>query len=370
MSTEQLNEDKSIEGNTPIRVLHCVAGLGRGGYETFIMNVYRHIDRTKVQFDFLYSFDGVFNDEILSLGGRLFQIPFITKVGPFAYRRSVMDFFRQHNEYKIVHSHMDKFSGLIVECGKKSGIPIRIAHSHSIKNEGGRVYQSVKNYYGKKIESNCTHKFACSKEASQWLFGKDAQSIVIKNGIDLSKFTNLDNRDKQVFTIVSIARFSQPKNHDFLIDIFSEVYKKDKTARLILAGTGALQNSIKKKVKDMGLEIAVTFLNDCDNIPQLLSTADVMCMPSLFEGLGIALIEGQASGIPCVASDVIPREVQVSQDICFISLHNTADMWANEILKYKGCRRKNNSKEIAEKGYDISSSSDFLQSFYIENGSI
>ena len=200
---------------TPLRILHCVAGLGRGGYETFIMNVYRHIDRTKVQFDFLYSFDGVFVPEILALGGRVFQIPFITQKGPFVYHRELRKFFKAHPEYKIVHSHMDKFSGLVMECAREFDVPVRIAHSHNTSNERGLAFHLVKEYYGKKVMPNCTHKMACSAAAGQWMFGREESVLVVKNGVDTSQFTNADHRCSDQFVIANIARFTSQKNHAF-----------------------------------------------------------------------------------------------------------------------------------------------------------
>lgn len=348
----------------PIRVLHCVAGLGRGGYETFLMNVYRHIDRTKVQFDFLYSFDGVFVEEIRRLGGRVYQIPFITQKGPFVYHKAVRDFFSVHKEYKIVHSHMDKFSGLIMECAKEYGIPVRISHSHNIKNEGGLAFQLVKNYYGKKILPNCTDKMGCSADAYRWLFGTEETPLVVQNGIDTERFTNRDNRSKNFFTVVNIARFTQQKNHTFLIDIFQELYKMDSTAHLVLAGTGDLMEKTRRKVQALGLDQAVTFLGDCGNVPDLLAAADVLCMPSLFEGLPVSLVETQSAGVPCVVSDRIPREADITGTVTFLPLEDSPQKWAEELLKHKHEGRPDNHQKIVDAGYDIRNTAHFLQEFY------
>lgn len=353
----------------PIRVLHCVAGLGRGGYETFLMNVYRHIDRTKVQFDFLYSFDGVFVEEIKGLGGRVYQIPFITQKGPFVYHRAVQDFFKAHpGEYKIVHSHMDKFSGLILECAREAGVPVRIAHSHSTKNEGGLAFQLVKDYYGKRVLPNCTEKMACSTAAYRWLFGREDAPFVVQNGIDTEAFTNRDNRDRNRFTVVNVARFTQPKNHGFLLDIFAELYRLDDTARLVLAGTGALLEPTRKKTKALGLEAAVTFLGDCNDVAQLLTTADVLCMPSLFEGLGISLVEAQAAGVPCVVSDRVPREADITGTVTFLPLEASPRVWAEELLKHKHREKPDNRQKIVDAGYDIRHTAQVLQEFYLSKG--
>lgn len=354
--------------NEPIRVLHCVAGLGRGGYETFIMNVYRHIDRTKVQFDFLYSFDGVFVEEIKRLGGRVYQIPFITQKGPFVYRKAVRDFLNEHNEYKIVHSHMDKFSGLIMECAKEKGIPVRISHSHSIRNEGGIAFQIVKDYYGKKILPNCTDKMGCSLDAYRWLFGTEEVPQVVCNGIDTEKFTNADTRRQGQFTVVHVGRFVPAKNHDFLIDIFRELYHLETASRLVLAGTGDLQDKIRKKVRSLGLEGAVSFLGDCSNVAELLTGADVLCMPSLFEGLPVSLVETQSAGVPCVASDRIPKEVDITGTVTFLTLEDSPRKWAEELLKHKQKKKPDNRQKIIDAGYDIRHTALFLQEFYLSKG--
>lgn len=349
----------------PVRVLHCVAGVARGGYEAFIMNVYRNIDRSKIQFDFLYSFDGVYKDEIQQLGGKLYQIPFITQKGPFAYTSAVRKFFNEHNEYKIVHSHMDKFSGLIMREAKKAGVPVRIAHSHNIANEGGLAFKIVKDYYGKMIEPNCTDRFACSADAAKWLFGNEKTEIV-KNGIDLSKFICKDNRDKDKFVITAVGRFTQQKNHDFLIDVFNCVCKKKDNALLYLAGTGHLQAQIQEKVNKLGLSSKVVFLGDCNDVPSLMNKTDIMCLPSLFEGLGIVFVEAQSCGVKCVTSTNVPQEAKVSDDIYYLPLDKGAEYWADFILSVDVCKKNDNHKSVRDCGYNIFDTAKKLEQFYID----
>ena len=351
----------------PIRILHCVAGIGRGGYETYIMNLYRNIDRTKVQFDFLYSFGGVYRREIEELGGRLYKIPFITEKGPFEYTKSVRGFFEAHPEYKIVHSHMDKFSGHIMREAKRAGIPVRISHSHSVASSGVLAYKLVKGFYGFMINPNCTDRFACSKEAGDWLFGKDRDDVnVVKNGIDLKKFSCEDKRDRSKLTITCVGRLAEEKNHTFLIDIFNEVYKKNKNAQLIIAGTGDMEQALKDKVASLGLGDAVDFMGDCNDVNALLQKTDIMCLPSLFEGLGIVFVEAQACGVKCIASDRVPNEAKVSDDIVFIPLEKGAQYWADVILNTDVSEKKDNHARIREKGYDIGEVADKVQKFYLE----
>lgn len=350
----------------PIRILQCLASLDRGGAETFIMNVYRGIDRSLVQFDFLYSFDGVYKDEIEQLGGRLYQIPFITQCGPFAYRKHVMRVLHEHPEYHIIHSHMDKFSGLIMECARKQNIPVRIAHSHSTRNEGGILFQLVKNYYGNKIAANCTDRFACSEKAAAWLFGnQSSNAVIVKNGVDLSRYSGQDHRDPNAFTICAIGRFVPVKNHTFLIDVFAQAYQLDSTSRLVLAGSGALIDTIKEKVNTLGLAEVVTFLGDCNNIPQLLEQVDVLCMPSLFEGLPIVTVEAQSAGVPCVVSDTITREINITDSVTFLSLTDDPTTWAKELLRQKGKPKPDNRDKVTQHGYNISATIQQLQNFYL-----
>ena len=361
------NNNVQLYKNEPIRILHCVAGIGRGGYETYIMNLYRNIDRTKVQFDFLYSFGGVYRKEIEALGGRLYRIPFITEKGPFVYTASVRKFFKEHPEYKIVHSHMDKFSGLIMREAKRAGVPVRISHSHSVANAGLMIYRLVKNFYGIMIEPNCTHRFACSREAGQWLFGKDRSDVtVVKNGINLANFTPEDTRDRDKFTISCVGRLAPEKNHTFLLDVFSKVYEKRPCAQLVLAGAGEEQHNLEQKAKALGISGAVEFMGDCDNVYDVLHKSDVMCLPSLFEGLGIVFIEAQACGVKCVASDRVPQEARVSDDILFLPIEKGAEYWAEQILALDVTEKKDNHQSIRDRGYDIKEVAERVQEFYIE----
>ena len=366
---EAMGENRNVQLNNsePVRILHCVAGISRGGYETYIMNLYRNIDRTKVQFDFLYSFGGVYRKEILEMGGRIYKIPFITEKGPFAYTAAVRKFFKEHPEYKIVHSHMDKFSGLIMREAKRAGVPVRISHSHSVANAGLFIYRVVKNFYGTMIKPNCNYRFACSKEAGEWLFGKGRDDVmVVKNGINLAKFTPEDKRDREKFVISCVGRLAPEKNHTFLLDVFSEVYKKKPEARLVLAGTGTEQQALEKKAETLGIKDAVEFMGDCDSVYELLHRSDVMCLPSLFEGLGIVFIEAQACGVKCVASDRVPTEAKVSDDIIFLPLEKGAEYWAQQILALDTETKSDNHLGIRQRGYDIGEVSAKLQQFYIE----
>ncbi|MEG1862343.1 MAG: glycosyltransferase family 1 protein [Oscillospiraceae bacterium] len=379
MNYNQVNSTQGAQtGKTilPIRVLHCVAGMGMGGYENFIMNIYRNIDRQKVQFDFILSFSGVFCDEILSLGGKIYKIPFITQVGPFEYRKSIDHIIKAHREYRIIHSHMDKFSGLIMEVAKNNNIKCRIAHSHSTKNDGGIIFNSVKNFYGTKIEKNATDFFACSQSSARWLFpGKLNEAVLVNNGIDLSKFKynmglNIEQRKKykieNKFIIGHIGRFSQSKNHKFIIEVFSQLSALCEDALLILVGDGKEKKYIEQIVNSKNLQDKVIFMGLRSDVSQILQMFDVFVFPSVYEGFPIALIEAQAAGVPCIVSQNITREAKLTSHTKFlpISGKKIREIWVKEILKMRG---KKSEIALYErlKEFDIEKISDNLMNFYI-----
>lgn len=357
-----------------IRVLHCVAGMNYGGYEAFIMNVYRNIDREKVQFDFLSSFKGVYDDEIREMGGKIYYIPFITQKGPLSYQSNLNKFFREHKEYTIVHSHMDKFSGSVMYAAKKAGVKVRIAHSHNIANEGGIAYQLVKNFYGLFIDANCTHRFACSKDAAKWMFKDKAdKAVIVYNGIDIKKYLpNKQVRDsvrkelslENSYVVGHVGRFTQQKNHDFLIDIFRRVKDRRKDAKLLLVGAGDLQQKIKEKADRLGLAEDIIFYGTTNKVCEIMQAMDTFVFPSLFEGLGIVLIEAQSAGLYCTASSRVPSLSQITDNMQFLPLEMSAEEWAEKILARKA--EPNDEKKLLESDFNIVKSAKFMQSFYEE----
>lgn len=243
---------------TPLRVLHVVVNMNRGGAETLIMNLYRNIDRSKVQFDFLTCKEGVFDKEIVKLGGEVHRIPYVTDVGHRGYIKALNTFFNSHPQYKIIHSHMDKMSGFVLRSAKKARVPVRIAHSHSTSSEGGAIAKIYKWYAGAFITSCATHFLACSVAAAQWLFAnRESATKILKNGIECDEFTfNPDIRAQvrkelnlhgDVFVIGHVGRFAHPKNHTFLIDIFAQLIEYRPNSILLLVGDGPLRLEMKKK---------------------------------------------------------------------------------------------------------------------------
>lgn len=359
----------------PIRVLHVVTYMGRGGLETMIMNYYRNIDRSKVQFDFLTHRDEKwdYDEEIEKLGGKIYHLP---RLNPFSpkYLKDLDDFFREYKEYKIVHCHQDCLSGIVLKYAKKNGVPFAIAHSHS-SNQNKDLKLLVKLIEKKTIPKYADYLFACGKEAGEWMFNTTEYTI-LNNAIDTKRYIyneekslemkeNLGIEDK--FVIGHVGRFRQEKNHSFIIDIFKEVCAKEPNSTLLLVGDGPLEDEIKKKVYDSGLLDKVKFLGARHNVNDLMQAMDVFILPSLYEGIPLTMIESQASGLNCIISDKVPKECIVTENVKIISMKEDSEHWANEIIKCKNKIRKNLYNEIQDAKFDIKSNAIWLQEFYLEN---
>ena len=358
-----------------IRVLQVVTYMGRGGLETMLMNYYRNIDRDKVQFDFLTHRDERwdYDDEIESLGGKIYHLP---KLNPFSksYLNALDKFFKEHKEYQIVHGHQDCLSGVVLKVAKKNGVKFTIAHSHNANQDKNLKYL-IKVFEKRKIPKYADKLFACGDEAGRWMFNTD-NFEVLHNAIDTDLYTyNKEKADKvkkefgieNKFVVGHVGRFSTQKNHEFLIDVFNEVQKVKEDSVLMLVGDGDLRPEIEQKVRDLQIENKVIFTGVRSDVNDLMQGMDVFLFPSLYEGLGIVLIEAQAAGLRCVISDTIPKDGVLTDDVTCISLAQSPVVWANEILKYQKYKRSNNKEIIKKADYDIKNNAKTLEQFYIEN---
>lgn len=358
----------------PIRVLHIVTTMNRGGLETMIMNYYRHIDRSKVQFDFLVhrDFEADYDREILDLGGKIYRI---SRLNPFSfkYHKELNDFFKTHPEYQIVHVHQDCMSSIALKAAMKNNIPIRIAHSHS-SSQNKNIKYLIKKYYMKKIQKYATNLFACGQEAGDWMFSGNNYVILknaidtnlykysLKNSIAIKKELDLENK----IVIGHVGNFTYPKNHNFLIDIFTEILKINSKAVLLLVGGGTEKINIQEKVISLSLEDKVIFMGVRNDVNKLMQAMDVFVFPSLYEGLPVTLIEAQASGLPIIKSDNVSDQCILTDNVVSVSLDKSANGWAKEILNFvNSFDRKDTSLEIINNGYDISSNAKWLENYYL-----
>lgn len=347
----------------PIRVAQIVGKMNGGGVEAVVMNYYRHIDRSKVQFDFLIDSDSslVSREEIESLGGRVFEIPPYQHV--VEYQRELQRLFKQEG-WKIVHSNINALSVFPLRAAKKAGVPVRIAHSHSTSGKGEYAKNALKAVLKTQSNRYPTHRFACSKFAGEWLFGKAAHFEVVYNAIDLDRFCfNAEARAQaradlglvgNQFAIGHVGRFTAQKNHAFLIDVFAEVAKRRDDAVLLLVGTGEAGASVKALVDERGLTDRVKFLGQRSDVNRLYQAFDAFVLPSLYEGLGLVGVEAQVAGLPCLFSDAITREVDVTGESCFLPIdHSKA--WIEALSCLVPRKRAERSKLSLKKfdSYDI-----------------
>lgn len=366
---------------TPLRILHAVVNMNRGGAETLIMNLYRNIDRSLVQFDFLTCKKGVFDSEIIAMGGRIHRIPYISEVGHNAYIQELNQFFKNNSDYKIVHSHMDKMSGFVLRAAEKSGIQIRIAHSHNTQSEGGLAARIYKWYAGTFISSKATHQYACSNAASEWLFrNKHMNTFILKNGIECEKFqfstdvrTQIRNElqiNQNSLVIGHVGRFNLQKNHMYLLKVFAGAVNILPNATLLLVGGGSLKPQIEKKIKELNLENNVKLLGIREDIHLILQAMDLFVFPSFHEGLPVTLIEAQGAGLPCIISDTITKEVDMGLDLIQYLPLNDDKNWVQSILEVA---KRELNRIIPEdalnlKGYNIRKTAELTQNAYIEIG--
>lgn len=366
-----------------IRVLHVLGAMNRGGIESFIINVYRTINRDEIQFDFLVnSQKNDYAEEIASLGGNIFYIP-PRNAGFIAFRKNIDSFFAKHIEmYSAIHNHVASLSSVaVLASAKKYGIKVRIVHSHSSSIKGSKLHYISHLFNKPRIRTLATHYFACSDIARHWLFDYTScfsKSKVINNGIITNDF-KYDEHERSIMrkelnleesdiAICHIGSFITVKNQSFLIDVFADLLKISDRYRLFLVGDGNLRNEIEKKVNRLNLINSVVFLGLRKDVNSLMQGFDCLVFPSLFEGLPVTLVEAQASDLQVVCSDSISKMAKLLPTTDFIPLIFGSSKWA-EIIHERMCdKRRNDNTMIIEKcGFDIYSITNYLQTIYLCN---
>lgn len=360
--------------NKPLRILHFQGRMGKGGAETFMMNAYRNIDRSKFQFDFLIynDFEDVkpYNKEIHDLGGHIYAVP-NPKKNILGYIKGVKALLKEKH-FDIVHSEVFFGGGLNLLLAKQAGIDKRIVHSHATTDgKGNNLFMSTaRKFFDHLMRENATDYLACSTEAGIGLYGEKQPFIFVPNGIDLEKYGNVPEskdaiREKlgipsEAFVAGNIGRFEEQKNHTFLIDIFEQVLKKQPNSYLILIGEGSLEEEVKEKVLSKKMQDNVLFLGLRDDIPELLKSMDVFLMPSLYEGLPISAVEAQASNKKLVLSNEVSAETKLTKNVKFVSLEESPEKWAEIILEKPYTNQP--LPELAQ--YDMRSTAEQLENIY------
>lgn len=363
------------------RILHVVGIMDRAGAETMIMNIYRTVDRSRLQFDFLCVLPrkGDYEDEILSLGGKVFhlgrqriRIPFLHYLSKIHYY-SV--FFKYHPEYHIVHFHNSHACSVVIQlAGAVAGNVIhKIVHSHNTSAPVPLLHTLFRPL----IRCFDIHRMACSTDAAIWMFGKRVKdTLIIKNGIPIDKFAfQLEDREKireelalsGKKVILHVGRFSPQKNHAFIIQVFREIVRSRPDTHLLLAGDGELLEVIKEMTEKNALSDKVTFLGNRKDIPALLSASDIFLFPSLFEGLSVVLIEAQTNGISILTTTNLAKETIFSSHVRQLSTDELPQRWAEEAIRLiEEYPYRNIASEVSDNGFDIKTIARDLQQYYLQ----
>ena len=375
--------------NRPVRVLYYIDRLDSGGgAQKFILENIEHINNDKIHIDCLSLDDGnVFKDvedNLCKKNVSLFKLKGIWRIGLIGFIKYIFalnKFFKDHNDYDIIHMHGTSKEFFILYFAKKYNIAVRIVHSHNIDfTTSSCIKKFIGNALKYPLRFYATDYFACSQSAGKWLFGdektKDDKFHIINNAIDVDKFTFDDKIRKSIrtdmglndnFIIGHVGRFSKQKNHDFLLEIFNEIYKTNSTAILLLIGIGDDEKKIKEKAHTMKLDECVYFLGFKNNINEYMQAMDVFLFPSKFEGLGIVLIEAQAAGLPSfTAKEVVPQEAKVTDLLKYISLDESSRVWADAVLNISNDRTIDRKNEIEKAGYSIEQTANKLEKLYAD----
>lgn len=355
-----------------IKVLHIVHTMECGGIETMLMNVYRHIDRTKIQFDFLVngSAQNYYTNEILSLGGKVLNVT-PKRVNFFKNIKETTCILKNGN-YQVVHIHQDSMIAFGIWCSKMAKIKTIFTHAHTTSAQGWYRRFITKNAR-KYIVKNSNLRFACSKEAANWIYGKNVDYLLFRNAIDASKFRFSKKKydecrkklhiNNNTFIVGTCGRYSIEKNQKFLIDIFFEIKKTKKDSKLILVGDGAEKNNLISYSKDLNVFEDIIFTGLVNNPDLYYNVMDCFVLTSFYEGLPLVGVEAQAAGIPSFFSTGITKDLKITDEVYFLDLKKGAMAWSEFILKNSKDRR-DNYRKICEFGYDIGQNVKLLESKY------
>ncbi len=352
-----------------------------GGVESVIMNYYRHIDRSKVQFDFLCNTKTVaYEQEINELGGNIYRLTARSENRKQFYHE-LNEFMKQYaKQYECIWVNVCSLANIdYLKYAKKYGIQRRIIHAHNSQNMDSKL-RGLLHYANKQIiDRYATDFWSCSEEASIFFYKnsiiRSSKYRLVNNAIDLNKFAfdetvrnqyrnqlHLDNNT----VILNVGRFHFQKNQLYLIDIFEEYQKRNKDSLLIITGMGEDEQKLRKYVEDKSLTDKVIFLIERSDVNNILMASDIFVFPSLFEGFPLTLVEAQASGIPILCSSSITEKVKMSNNISFISINEPASTWADAIERTNTTRQsEQNIITIRRNGFDIDTEAKKIEGFVI-----
>lgn len=362
-----------------IRVLQVFGGLDRGGSETMVMNLYRNIDRNRIQFDFVthQTVKGDYEDEIEELGGRIFRVPRYKVINHVSYIKAWKKLLRDHPEWKIVHGHMYTLASIYLKVAINEGRST-IAHSHSISNGKG-LKACIQDIIEKPLPYIADRFMACSNDAGLWLFGEDViksdRYLMLPNAIDVDRFkynemtrltmrNSLNIEDKIV--LGHVGRYNYQKNFPFLLELIDKLRDIDQRYILLQIGDGKENKELKDLIKEKKLENSVKLLGVRDDIPNLMQAMDIFIFPSISEGLGIVAIEAQASGLQCLLSNKLPTESDITDLVNYLPIDNGVENRIDVIVNSKLGNRPDKSCQIKEANYDIKQTANIITKYYLD----
>ena len=365
----------------PIRILHVLNSLNRGGAETMLMNYYRKIDRNWFQFDFVVhdSNPGVYADEVRQLGGHIYYVPKFKGYNLFACIRAWQKIFQAAKDDRIVQGHMPSTAGLYLLLARLNGrLTIVHAHSDDRANEdslGRRILRRILYALTRHIAQRF---YGCSKRAGEARYGKEiveSEAFSLwRNAIDYKRFafrrkvrdslrSNL-GLSADTFVIGHVGRFTWAKNHEFLLDLFAEFHKKHPDSRLLLVGDGELRSKLEQQIQVLHIREFVIMTGAIDNVEDYMAAMDVFLFPSHYEGLSTVNIEAQVNGLKCIVSTGVPEEVCIaSGQVAFLSLTDKS-AWLSEIEKSTEIDRNSNTMALQNRDYDIMQTVKWAESEY------
>ncbi len=361
-----------------IRVLHCpICNMNIGGIENMLMMLYRHIDRTKFQFDFVVhdSSENIYEQEIISLGGRIYRIPYLSK-SPLQHMKALDNILKNNNEYRIIHIHTT-YAIMYFDAwiAKKNG-KVVIVHAH---NSSATKIHTLAHYLLKgKLSKLADYRLSCSSTSGIWMFRKNDVFTIWKNAIDTKEFYFDDRLRSKIrkelriaddsILIGNVARLSFQKNQELLIDIFNEYHKIEKKSKLILVGSGEDEGKLKLKVDRLGLSKDVIFIGNTSNVSQYLMAMDIFCLTSRWEGFGISMIEAQTAGLALVVPSLVDSMIKSLEYVHIVDHYQDITLWVKELcecIPLNFGQRRQAYNKIKEDGYDIHTQIKIVENFYI-----
>lgn len=358
-----------------IKHLLCiVTNMNTGGAETFLMKVYRQLDKTKYQMDFCICNleKNFYENEIIKMGGKIYHLPMKTK-NPFKYCYLLFKLIHSNKYNYVFRLGSTIFETFDLYIAMLAGAKIRVFRSCNANSGHHSILIKFHKIFRKIIMKIANVKFAPSDLAAKFTFGNIKNVHLLNNGLDTKQFEFSLNKLRQElniqdsFVVGHIGRFNFQKNHKFLLKIFSEIKKQKENANLLLIGKGELEKEVKEQAKELNISDSIKFLGVRSDIPELLSAMDVFVFPSLFEGMPNTVIEAQTNGLPCLISDTITKQAKQTDIVNFMSLKQTPLEWANKAIEITSKQRLENRSQFAlkmkQKGYDISDTTEQLINF-------